>query len=500
MVCLSGRAAQRLIQHTSAVLVATLVLASCAVGPKYKRPTVQVPPAYKEQPAVGNDQWKTAEPRDGEPHGDWWEVFGDPQLNGLMAQVSVSNQNVKQAEAQFRQARAAVAGSRANYYPTIVTQPAITTSLASSNLGARGFGGGRFTEYNLPFGAAWEPNFWGRIGLGVQNAVAVAQASAADLENMLLSMQAELAADYFQLVGLDTEIQLLADTVAAYEKTLRLTIDLYSSGVASKVDVAQAQTQLDSTRAQLTDLGIARAQYEHAIAVLVGQAPSTFSIPAGRIRNVPPPIPAGVPSELLERRPDIAASERQVAAANAQIGLAKVAYYPTVLLSATAGLQSSSISDWFSWPSRFWSLGPSLAQTLLDFGRRHAQVEQADAAYDAAVASYRQTVLSAFQEVEDNLASLRLLAEEAAQQAAAVKAAQLSLQLELDRYRAGTVSYLDVITSQTIALTNERTDVSILYRRMTAAVQLIRALGGGWNASALPAPSQLRSSRGSGPP
>ena len=483
----------RFVRPVSTVLVACLLLPSCSVGPKYKRPTVQTPPAYKELPAPGSDQWKAAEPGDGELRGNWWELFGDPQLNQLEALVAVSNQNVTQAEAQFREARAVVAANRANYYPTITTQPAITASQASTNLGARGFGGGKFYEYNLPFSATWEPDFWGRIGLAVQNAVAFAQASAADLENMRLSMQAELAVDYFQLVGLDMETRLLTDTVAAYEKALRLTIDRYNSGVASKVDVAQAQTQLDSTRAQLTDLRLTRAQYEHAIAVLVGQSPSAFSLTAGQIRGVPPPIPAGVPSQLLERRPDIAASERQVAAANAQIGLAKAAYYPTLLLSAAGGFQSSSITSWFTWPSRFWSVGPSLAQTLFDFGRRRAQEQQVEAAYDAAVASYRQTVLSAFQEVEDNLAALRLLAEEAAQQEAAVKAAEVSLQLESDRYRAGTVSYLDVITSQTIALTNERAAVSIHYRRMTAAVQLIRALGGSWNASTLPSPSQLRS-------
>ena len=487
------RSRLRLVAGASAVIALCMLFPSCAVGPKYKRPTVETPPAYKEQALPASDQWKVAEPRDEELRGNWWELFGDAQLNQLVAQVEVSNQNVKQAEAQFRQARTAVAGSRANYYPTISTLPAITVSKTSANLGARGFGGGRFDQYNLPFTATWEPDLWGRVRLAVQNAVAIAQASAADLENMRLSMQAELVADYFQLVGLDMEIALLMDTVAAYEQALKLTIDRYHSGVASKVDVSQAQTQLDSTRAQVTDLRLSRAQYEHAIAVLAGKPPSTFSLPAGRIGGLPPPIPAGVPSQLLERRPDIAASERLVAAANAQIGLAKTAFYPTLLLTATGGLQSGSISDWFSWPSRFWSVGPSLAQTLFDFGRRRAQVQLTEAAYDAAVASYRQTVLTAFQEVEDNLSALRLLAEEAAQQEAAVKASEASLRLELDRYKSGTVSYLDVITSQTIALTNQRTAVSILYRRMTAAVQLVRALGGSWNASTLPTPTQLRS-------
>ncbi len=471
---------------------ACALFASCAVGPKYRRPDVQTPPAYKEQ-APGNDQWRTANPSDGTLRGNWWELFGDTQLNQFEQMVAVSNQNVKQAEAQFKQARELVAFNRANYKPTFTSQPAITSSYTTHTLGARGFGGGQFTQYNLPFGVSWEPNFWGRISLAVENSVAAAEASAADFENMRLSMQADLAADYFQLEALDMEQRLLNDTIAAYEKALQLTVVRHASGVASRTDVVQAQTQLDSTRAQLTDLGVSRAQFEHAIAVLTGQPPSTLSIPPGQIRGVPPPIPIGVPSQLLERRPDIAAAERSVAQANAQIGLAQVAYYPTVALAANGGLQSSSIANWFTWPSRFWSVGPSMAQTLLDFGRRHAQVQQSMAAYDATVSSYRQTVLSAFQEVEDNLAALRLLAQEAVQQDAAVKGAEDALQLETDRYKAGTVSYLDVITSQTIALTNERAAVQVLGRRMTAAVQLIRALGGGWDASSLPTAEQLRS-------
>jgi NodT family efflux transporter outer membrane factor (OMF) lipoprotein len=471
-----------------------LGFSACAVGPKYRRPDVQTPPAYKEQQVpAGSDQWKTANPSDGTLRGNWWELFGDPRLNRLEEQVAVSNQNVKQAEAQFRQARALVAFNRAGYKPTVTSQPALTSSYTSHNLGARGFGGGQFTQYNLPFGVSWEPNFWGRVSLAVESAVAAAQTSAADLENMRLSMQADLAADYFQLEGLDMEEQLLRDTIAAYEKAVQLTIVRHNSGVASRTDVVQAQTQLDSTRAQLTDLGVSRAQFEHAIAVLAGQPPSTFSLPVGRINGVPPPIPAGVPSQLLERRPDIAAAERLVAEANSQLGLAQVAYYPSVTLGLNPGFQSSSIANWLTWPSRFWSLGPSVAQTLLDFGRRHAQTRQSAASYDATVASYRQTVLSAFQEVEDNLAALGLLDREAVQQDAAVKGARDALQLETDRYKAGTVSYLDVITSQTIALTNERAAVEILQRRMTSAVQLIRALGGGWDATNLPTPEQLSS-------
>ncbi len=474
--------------------VACLISAACAVGPKYRRPDVQTPPAYKEQQVLPqNAQWKAANPSDGTLRGKWWETFGEPRLNQLEELVGVSNQNVKQADAQFREARSLVAYNRANYMPLVTSQPAITSSYTSHNLGARGFGGGQFTQFNLPFTASWEPNFWGRISLAVESAVAAAQTSAADLENIRLSMQANLAADYFQLEGLDMEEQLLKDTIAAYQKALQLTVVRHNSGVASRTDVVQAQTQLDSTRAQLTDLGVSRAQFEHAIAVLTGQPPSTFSLPAGQIHAPPPPIPAGVPSQLLERRPDIAAAERLVAEANAQIGLTKVAYYPSVSLGLTTGFQSSSITDWLTWPSRFWSLGPSMAQTLLDFGRRHAQVQQSTAAYDATVASYRQTVLTAFQEVEDSLAALGLLSREAVEQDAAVKGADEALRLEIDRYKAGTVSYLDVITSQTIALTNERTAVQILQRRMNSAVQLILALGGGWDASSLPTEEQLRS-------
>jgi NodT family efflux transporter outer membrane factor (OMF) lipoprotein len=322
----------------------------------------------------------------------------------------------------------------------------------------------------------------------VQDASANEQASAADLENMRLSMRAELAADYFQMLGFDMQAQILAETIAAYGKVLQLTMDREKSGIASKVDVVQAEAQLNGARAQLTDVQLSRSQLEHAIAVLTGRAPSSFSLAAGRIKNAPPQIPMGLPSQLLERRPDIASSERLVAAANAEIGLAKVAYYPSVSLTASGGLQSSSLRDLFSWPSRFWSLGASAAETLLDFGRRRALTQQAEANYDAVAAAYRQTVLSAFQEVEDQLSALRQLAQEQAQQEEAAKASNEALQLEIDRYEAGTVSYIDVINSQTIDLTNRRNVVALLQRRMTAAVTLIRAIGGGWAASSLPRP------------
>lgn len=468
----------------------SLLLAGCAVGPKYQRPAAPATPAYKEIP--GGEGWKTATPNEGSLRANWWEIFGDPQLNQLETLVPAANQTLKQAEAQFRQARALVRLNYASRYPTVTGQVSVSGSYTPATVAGRGAAGAS-GFYSLPLGASWEPDLWGRVRLTVENATANAQTSAADLENVRLSIQGELAADYFQLLGLDMEEKLLSDTLAAYEKAVKLTIDRFNGGVASKADVALAQTQLAATRAELTDFGVTRSQLEHAIAVLTGQPPSALTIAPGKIQGPPPPIPPGVPSELLERRPDIAAAERQVAAANAEIGLAQTAYYPTLTLSASAGVESNRITTWLSWPARFWSLGPELAQTLLDFGRRKAQVQGAEAAYDATVSGYRQTVLAAFQEVEDNLSTLRILSQEASQQSEAVKAAQESLNLETDRYKAGTVSYLDVITTQTIALNNESQAVGILSRRMTAAVQLIRALGGGWSAASLPAPTTLRS-------
>jgi NodT family efflux transporter outer membrane factor (OMF) lipoprotein len=326
----------------------------------------------------------------------------------------------------------------------------------------------------------------------MENAVANAQASAADLENVRLSMQAELATDYFQAHELDMEADVLNTSIQSYERFLQLTINRYNGGVASRADVAQAQTQLDTTRAEATDLGVARSQFEHAIAVLIGAPPANFTLPGAKLPTGPPPIPAGVPSQLLERRPDIAAAERRMAAANAEIGLARVAYYPNVSISASAGLSSTSIADWFTWPSRFFSIGPSASYTILDFGRRRSTVAEFRAAYDATVAAYRQTVLGSFQEVEDNLAALRILSTEAAQQSAATRGAEESLRLELDMYRGGTVSYLNVIQTQNIALSNERAEVQLLGRRMSSAVQLILALGGGWNASTLPSAGDLK--------
>jgi len=446
------------------------------------------PVALKEM--AGNDQWKMATPSDGLLKGKWWEIFGDPQLNRLEELVSVNNQNVKLAEAQFRQARALVAANHANYYPTIGSAPAITQNDAGRNTGR---GNGTSQSFSLPATATWEPDLWGRVRLSVENAVNNAQVSAADIENIKLSQQALLATDYFLLAAQDMQLKVLSDTIAAYDKNLQLTINRYNGGVASKSDITLAQTQLAGAKAQSTDIHIARSQDEHAIAMLTGQAPASLDIGPTTIAGPPPPIPMAVPSQLLERRPDIAANERQVAAANANVGIAETAYYPTLTLSATPGLLASNLANLFSYASRSWSAGPSLSQTLFDFGRRGAALQGAEAEYDGTVAAYRQTVLSAFQEVEDDLASLRYLAEEAVQEQEAVVASQQALALELQRYRAGTDSYLNVITTQIIALGDQQTAITILQRRMTAAVDLVKALGGGWDASSLPSVNVLRS-------
>jgi NodT family efflux transporter outer membrane factor (OMF) lipoprotein len=472
-----------------------LVCTGCTIGPKYQRPAIAVTPvAFKE--LAENDTWKMATPSDTLMKGKWWEIFGDPQLNKLEEMVDINNQNVKEAEANFRQARAIVAANHANYYPTIGSTPSITqTDTGGGGRGAVGAfsAGSRSQTFSLPFTASWEPDLWGRVRLSVQNAGDTAQASAATLENARLSAQALLATDYFLIAGADMQQAVLASTIENYQKNLTLTMNRFNGGVASKSDVTLAQTQLYGAQSQSTDLKIARAQDEHAIAVLTGQPPSLVEIPVLKINGPPPSIPAAVPSVLLQRRPDIAANERQVAAANANIGLAEAAYYPTLTLSASAGFLSTSLQTLFTWAARTWSAGPSLSQTLFDFGRRGAQVESTQAAYDSTVAAYRQTVLSAFQEVEDDLASLHYLAEEAQQQAQAVAAADLSLSLELDRYKAGTDSYLNVITTQQIALSDQQTAVTILQRRMTAAVDLVKALGGGWDASTLPSGDAIRS-------
>jgi NodT family efflux transporter outer membrane factor (OMF) lipoprotein len=463
------------------VVSAMLLLAGCAVGPKYKTPSVPTPPAYKE---MGN--WKTAQPSDQNLGGNWWEIFQDPQLNALEQQINVSNQNLKAAVAQYQEARAVLRYARADYYPTISTAPSATRQRYSNNRPGSAARGTTFNDFVLPVNLSYQVNAWGRVSKNVESYREQAQASAADLAVVNLTMHADLAVDYFAARTLDAEEKLLQNTVAQYEQALQLNEERYQGGLASEVEVEQARTILETTRAQLVDVGVARAQYEHAAAVLVGKAPADFSLPPLPLTAPPPPIPVGVPSELLERRPDVAGAERRVASANAQVGLAKTAYYPLVNLVGSGGFESGTITTLLQGPSAFWAVGAAVAQTIFDGGRRHALNDEAKAAHDSTVASYRQTVLTAFQQVEDNLAALRILEQEAGVQATAVQSAQRSLALSDTRYEGGVTSYLEVITAQNAALSDEVTAVNILGRRMASAVVLVQALGGGWDRSNLP--------------
>jgi NodT family efflux transporter outer membrane factor (OMF) lipoprotein len=472
-----------------------LLFKGCDKAPKYAKPSVPTPPSYKEitpENFKESDNWKFAHPKDDAIRGKWWEMFNDPQLNALEEQVNISNQNIALADANFRAARAVVKESRSQYFPTVTTSPSIIKSKQSAATSSSNFASGRlFTQYSLPFDASWEPDFWGRIRNTVRVSAYEAQATAGDLQNVRLTIEAELAFDYYQLRALDSQKALLDSTVLAFQKQLDLTHTLFDAGIDSDEDVALAETLLETTQAQATDILILRAQLEHAIAMLTGQPASTFSLPFAPMKATPPSIPLGVPSQLLERRPDIAAAERRAAEANAQIGVTKAAFFPALTLSGTAGLESISIATWFTWPARFFSVGPTLAQTLFDKGRRSAVTEQARALYDGTVANYRLSVLTAFQEVEDNLAALRILSRELEQQNAAVASAQRTLSLANDRYKSGIDSYLNVITAETALLTNQRTAMTLQMDQMTASVQLIKALGGGWNASQLPTPKEV---------
>ena len=466
-------------------------LAGCTVGPKYVKPSVPTTPAYKEGvPASdqGSEQWKPANPGDQKNRGKWWEVFGDPELDKLEEQVAMSNQDLKVFEARFREARAAIRFNRAAQFPTISTSPSasfVKNSDFSPSFPAK-VREGEAGSFVVPFDLSYEIDLWGRVRRSVAAAREEAQASASDYETAKLSLEAELAMDYFELRSADAQRKLLEDTVKAYTDNVRLTETRFKGGVAPRADVAQAQTQLDTTRVQDTDVTVQRVQFEHAIAILIGKPPAEFSLPEAPLNCQPPTIPVGLPSDLLQRRPDIAAVERRVAEANQQIGIARAAYFPTVTLDGTAGFSGSRASNWFTWPSGFWAVGPALTQTLFDAGRRRATSESAHANYDAAVAAYRQTSLTAFQQVEDNVAALRILENEAQQQEQAVASSKDSLQLFTNRYRGGVDAYLQVITAQTTELANERNAIDIQRRRMDASVLLIKALGGGWNVSNLP--------------
>lgn len=464
------------------LLAATVLVTGCSIGPKYKVPAVTAPRAFKE-----STNWKPAQPNEQQLGGNWWEIFQDPRLDALEQQINVSNQNLKAAVAQYQEARSALRSVRADYFPTVTVSPSAARELYSNNRPASSTSDGlTFNDFVLPVNFSYQTNAWGRVSRNVESYREQAQASAADLAVINLSMHATLAIDYFAARTLDAEQKLLQDTVAQYEQALELNEDRYRGGLASEVEIEQARTILQTTRAQLVDVGVARSQYEHAVAVLMGKAPADFSLPPLPLTAAPPPIPVGVPSELLERRPDIAAAERRVAAANAQIGLAETAYYPLVNIVGAGGFESGSITTLLQGPGAMWSVGASVVQTLFDGGRRRAATDEAKASYHSSVASYRQTVLTGFQQVEDNLAALRILEQEAGVQASAVEAAQRSLDLSNSRYEGGVTSYLEVITAQNVDLSDEVTAVNIRGRRMASAVLLIEAIGGGWDRSSLP--------------
>jgi NodT family efflux transporter outer membrane factor (OMF) lipoprotein len=470
--------------------VAVLLLAGCMVGPQYKRPAAITTPSFKEEaPATqagGSDGWKPGQPSDQKLKGDWWLMYQDQQLNALEAQVNTANQTLKAAEANFRVARAAIGYARANEAPTIGVEPGASSVRESANepyfltnLANNGSG-----DFVLPFDLNYEVDLWGRIRRGVTAAREQAQASAADIESVRLSLHAELATDYFGLRSTDSQKRLLDYTIKAYQDALQLTQDRFNGGLALRSDVTQAEAQLDQAMVQRSDIEVQRAQFEHAIAVLIGKPPAALTIaPIPLELETPqmPTIPGLLPSELLERRPDIAADERRMAAANEQIGIAQTAYYPSLSLSGLVGMQGTSALNWFAWPSRFWAVGSTFSETLFDAGRRRATTETARAGYDATVATYRQTTLTAFQQVEDNLAALRVLQAEAEQQRHATNAAIQSVQTFNERYEAGLDLYLEVITSQTAALADQRNDIEIMRRQLDSSILLIKALGGGWD-------------------
>jgi NodT family efflux transporter outer membrane factor (OMF) lipoprotein len=473
---------------------ALLVLTGCMVGPKYVKPSVPMAPGYKEAGPDAykeNANWHVAQPADAVQRGEWWAIFGDAELNALEPQIAANNQDLKAADARFREARALIRFNHASLYPTIGVAPAAGGVRESSNqpyfsaTNAANNGNG-VGEIQLPVDFNYEIDFWGRIRRTVSAAREEAQASAADRQTAMLSLQAELAVDYFEARSADAQEKLLEDTVKDYEEAYRITNNRFEGGVAPKSDVDQAETQLEAAKVQARDINLQRAQFEHAIAVLLGKPPASFSLADVPLDARPPSIPTGLPSELLERRPDIASAERRVAEANDRIGIARAAFYPTVSLSGGVGYEGSSFGNLFSPASLLWSLGPTLSETVFDAGRRSSLSEQANASYDETVANYRQATLNAFQQVEDNLVALRVLSDEADHQHKATLAAQSAEQIFNNRYVGGLDTYLQVVTAQTTALNNERNDIDLMRRQMDASVLLIKALGGGWNVTNLP--------------
>lgn len=475
--------AGRTLKAVAGVALALCGGSACAVGPKYARPAAPTPPAYRE-----SGDWKPAQPADDRVRGEWWQLFNDPQLTTLQTQVTAANQNLKAAAARFAEARALVRVARSSRLPQVnASAQAADTRLSPHRPQASATSRSRYTDYLLAGDVSYEVDVWGRVRQTIEGASANAQASAADLESVRLSLHAELALDYFTLRGLDAQKRLLESAVAAYQQALELTTNRFTGGVASEVDVAQARTQLETTRALAIDVESTRAQFEHAIAVLVGQPASTFTLAsASPDLAVPPAIPGSLPSDLLERRPDIAAAERRMAVANAQIGVAVSAYFPSIALGGSGGFESTALGVLLTGAGGFWAAVPSAVVTVFDGGRRHAVTDQARATYDEMVANYQQTVLSSFAEVEDSLAALRVLDDEAKVQDAAVQAAQQSLTLSTSRYRGGITTYLEVLTAQTAALASERTAVDISMRRLLSSVQLIKATGGRWDRLDLP--------------
>jgi NodT family efflux transporter outer membrane factor (OMF) lipoprotein len=498
-------------KKTTAFLLCT-ILTGCTVGPKYHPPAVQPPPAFKEAPlatptnppanapanppgnqAQDNGNWTVAQPADAKIRGDWWAIFNDPELNDLESQLNIDNQNIKLYFENFMEARALVGEARALYYPTVSIGPSYNRQRSSANLGATSTTAnpGKTSQiYSLPLEVSWTPDLFGRIRNQVHAAQYSAQVSAADLENERLIEQADLAQYFFEIRGQDALIDLYTKTVAQYQKSLDLAQAQYDTGVGDQISVVEARTTLQQAQASLTNLGILRAQYEHAIAVLLGKPASSFSLPSRPITTAPPPIPIGVPSLLLQRRPDVAAAERTMASANATLGVAYSAFYPSLTLSASGGFDSYLAEHLLDWPSRFWSVGPSFSQPIFNAALK-AELHQYVAIYNGDVATYRQTVLTAFQQVEDYLSQTRILSQQIRQQRAAVASAQTSLDLETGRYETGIDPYLDVVTLQNTVFSDQQTLYSLQIEQMTGAVELVEALGGGWDTSQLPTPRQV---------
>jgi NodT family efflux transporter outer membrane factor (OMF) lipoprotein len=488
----------------AALLPAALFLAGCRVGPKYVVPTplanATAPPAtYKEVPSASVEGWKTAQPQDAMLHGKWWEVFNEPELNVLEDQLNISNQNIRVSFENFMAARTLIAQARSQLFPTIGTSPTYTRSGTSANTNSNSGnavttnqGSNRTnTIGSLPVDISWEPDLWGKVRNAIRQSQYNAQLSAADLENERLTEQAALASFYFELRGQDAVLQILNETIAADQKTLDYTQTQYELGIGDRISVVEAQNTIQNVRASAISLGVARAQFEHAIAMLIGTSASAFSVPVKPLLRTPPTIPVGIPSQLLERRPDIAASERNMAAGNAQIGIDTAAYYPALTISASGGLQSSSWKHLFDIASRYWSIGPSVSETIYDAGLRRATVNQDIFTFNARVATYRQTVLTAFQQVEDGLSTIRVLDQQIRQQELAQASAQEGLNLEIDRFQLGIDPYIDVVTAQNTLLSEQQTIANLHIQQMTASVQLIVALGGGWDTTQLPTPAQV---------